>query len=106
MRFCGSGFGKQRPDKVPDVHIKSWDHINPGTDMVICNNIFDRGARDLLHVACEDAASMPEIRRNVFIQQKGAGFARLGVIPTSSIPYTEEAIAQSGLTDNVYYSVE
>ena len=106
MRFCGSGFGKQRPDKGPDVHIKSWDHINPGCDMVFRSNIFDRGAHDLLHIACEDAASMPEISRNVFIQQEGAGFARLGVIPTSSVRYTEEDITKSGLTDNVFYSVE
>lgn len=106
MRFCGRGFGKQRPDKGPDVHIKSWDHINPGDDMIFEANIFDRGEHDLIHIAAENASSLPVLRRNVFIQPIGAGFARFGVIPTESLPYTEESITGLGLEDNVYYSVE
>lgn len=107
MRYSGYGFGKQRPDKTPDCHIKSWDHVNTADDMIFENNIFDRSAHCMLHIACEKAECMPKIRRNIFIQNEGGNFARLGTNPTSVLPYTDDGIASQNYTDNdnVYYVI-
>lgn len=102
MRRCGYGFGSQRPDKGPDVHIKSWDHFNDADDMIFENNIMDSSAHMLIHIAADDEKCIPEIRNNVFIQKYGAGFARTGKTPTKALPYTEEGT--SVLSDNnVFY---
>lgn len=106
MRSSGYGFGKQRPDKGPDCHIKSWDHFNSADDMIYENNIFDGGAHCLLHISCEDEAWMPQIRRNVFVGGQGSDFARLGAYPTSVIPYTDDGIAGQKYVgdDNLFFT--
>ncbi len=105
MRNSGYGFGKQRPDKTPDCHIKSWDHFNSAEDMIYENNIFDTGAHCLLHIACAEDKWMPVIRRNVFIQRNGGDFARLGATPTAILPYREDGLADQTFVgeDNVFY---
>ncbi len=92
MRRCGYGFGNQRPNKGPDVHIKSWDHFNEADDMIIENNIMDCGAHQLIHIAAEYEKWLPVIKGNIFIQNCGGDFARLGAVPTKVIPYTDEGI--------------
>ena len=108
LRNSGYGFGKQRPDRGPDCHIKSWDHFNSADDMIYENNIFDCGAHCLLHIACEDDAWMPVIRRNLFVQKSGGDFARLGAYPTAVLPYTEDGITEQKFVgeDNIFYVTE
>lgn len=105
MLRSGFGFGKQRPDKGHDCHIKSWDHFNSADDMIFENNIFDSGYHYLLHIACEKTEWMPIIRRNLFIQREGGYFARLGTAPTKVLPYTEDGIASQAFVgeDNLFF---
>lgn len=108
LRNSGYGFGKQRPDKTPDCHIKSWDHFNSAEDMIYENNIFDSSAHCLLHIACEDERWMPVIRRNVFVQRHGGDFARLGAYPTAILPYCEDGLAEQKFVgeDNAFFVKE
>lgn len=105
LRRSGYGFGKQRPDKGPDCHIKSWDSLNCGDDMIYENNIFDGGAHCLLHIACGNETWMPVIRKNIFIQREGGDFARLGAYPTEVLPYTQDGIASQKFVgeDNLFF---
>jgi len=107
MRFTGMGFGNQRPDKYREAHIKSWESFNSGEDMIIENNIMDRSSRCLLHIAGKKAEWMPIVRKNIFVQNAGNEFARLGVSPTDILHYTEEDIASQSYVgeDNLFYSI-
>jgi len=105
MRFAGYGFGRQRPDKGPDAHIKSWDHMNTSENVEIYGNIFQRSRHMMLHIACDKAESMPVIRNNIFLQTEGGSFGRVGLIPTKDIPYCDSAVSEQIITDesNTFY---
>lgn len=78
MLNAGYGFGSQRPDQGPDAHIKSWDSMNFGTDMVYENNIMYRSKHMMLHIATADIKYMPVFRGNIFVQEEGYEFGKLG----------------------------
>lgn len=105
MRFAGYGFGRQRPDKSPDAHIKSWDHMNTAENVEIFDNIFQRSRYMMLHIACDDADCMPIVRNNIFLQTEGGSFGRIGAIPTADLPYTDEAVSSQAYVDdsNIFY---
>jgi len=108
MRFAGEGFGKQRPDPFTECHIKGWDHYNCADNMIYENNIMDRSTYCLLHIGCYNENWMPIIRRNIFIQNNGAAFAKLGATPTTLKPYTETTIENEKFvdSDNVFYVID
>ena len=78
MLNAGYGFGSQRPDKTPDAHIKSWDSLNFGTDMVYENNIMFRSKHMMVHIATADVKYMPVVRHNIFVQDEDGKFGRIG----------------------------
>ena len=107
MRYSGYGFGKQRPWRSTTAcHIKSWDHQNTAEDMIYEGNIMDCSGHALIHATCEEERSMPIIRRNIFIQNRGGKFAKLGTkLPAEFIYYTEEGINSQTYIgeDNEFY---
>lgn len=92
MRYAGYGFGDQRPDKANAAHIKSWDLENRSRNMVIKDNVFDRGKYGLLHIAAEKKEWLPALTGNTYIQNLDSDLGRLGVLPAKvySFYQTEE----------------
>lgn len=82
MRFAGYGFGSQRPDKDTPAHIKSWDTNNSSENFIIENNIFDRSAYMVVHIAAADEQSLPSLRGNVYVQSEHGQLGRYGTLPT------------------------
>jgi hypothetical protein len=72
-RFAGYGWGWQRPNKR-SMHIQSWKSINPAENFIITGNIFDRSKDDLIYIAAAKEAHLPEIKNNIYIQNKGGKF--------------------------------
>ncbi len=69
LRRAGFGWGKQRPDRKSSAHIKSWGfHYNKASDFTIRDNIFDRGAVELINIEAEQKDWLPSLRRNTYIQ--------------------------------------
>lgn len=87
-RFAGYGWGDQRPDKTEPAHIKSWDHMNPAENFVIENNIFDRSKYMLIHIGAYDAASLPSMKGNTYIQTLDGQLGRYSVSPTYLMMYS------------------
>ena len=101
-RFAGFGFGEQRPDKGSAAHIKSWDHYNRSDDFIIENNIFDRSRHMTIHISAFDAAWLPALKNNTYIQHRDftGTLGRFGTAPTENIPYTDdvgEYLAANGI---------
>lgn len=105
LRFAGYGFGRQRPDKGEDAHIKSWDSMNTAANVEIYDNIFQRSRHMMLHIACDKAEGLPIIRNNLFLQTEGGRFGRIGVVPTADISYTYDAVSGQSYTydENTFY---
>ena len=93
MRYCGFGFGAQRPDTGSAAHIKGWDHHNPlDENFKVENNVFDRSRYMLVHVAATKKEWLPEFNKNIYIQYLGeptSTLGRVGTVPTTLTDYTE-----------------
>ena len=104
---AGYGFGKQRPNKSPDAHIKGWDAMNMlEGEFVIENNIFLRSKYMMLHIGTMDTAYLPTVRNNVFAQLDGGQFGRFDKAPTALLMYTDETISRSEFADNEFYVIQ
>jgi len=88
-RFVGLGWGDQRPNKEQAAHIKGWDRMNPAENFVIENNIFDRSKYMILHIGASDAASLPEMKNNTYIQFPDEKFGRFGLVPTKVVMFDQ-----------------
>ncbi len=107
MRFAGYGFGKQRPEKGTDAHIKSFECENTTKNLEIFGNIFYRSRYMMIDSASESARTAPVIRSNVFFQTEHGSFGNLGFGSSDSIPYTSDAIEKQDFCDegNIYYAL-
>ncbi len=100
MRLAGYGFGKQRPEKGTDAHIKSFECENTTKNMEIFGNIFYRSRHMMIDSASEGPANSPLIRSNIFLQTEHGSFGNLGFGSSDAIPYTSEAIEKEGFSEN------
>ncbi len=107
MLNCGYGFGQQRPDKTRDAHIKSWDSLNLGSDMVYENNIFCRSRYNMLHISSHEEACLPTFRHNLLIQDKKHPLGFLGTNGSAQLPFTSKGISAQGIAgdDNDFYTI-
>lgn len=105
MRYCGFGWGNQRPNKGSQAHIKGWDHDNPAVGFDIYNNIFDRSTNWMIHCGYDLIESEPKIYGNTFIQYKDGMFGRYMLNPTKVMPYNSYMLADERLLDNTFYFV-
>lgn len=107
MRFAGYGFGKQRPEKGTDAHIKSFECENTTKNMEVFGNIFHRSRYMMIDSASDTPHTSLSIRSNMFLQTEHGSFGNLGFGSSDSIPYTNDAIEKQGFKDegNTYYTL-
>ncbi len=77
-RRTGMGWGAQRPDKETPAAVKSWVNYNRAEDFRICNNVFDRSTRDLLNISAQEAAWLPTLQNNVYVQYRDGVGGKIG----------------------------
>lgn len=79
LRLAGYGWGNQHPEPAWGAHLKSWwMHYNKAENFIIRNNIFDRSDANLINVVAGDAAWLPQMENNTYIQYLGADGGRIG----------------------------
>ncbi|MBQ8509647.1 MAG: right-handed parallel beta-helix repeat-containing protein [Clostridia bacterium] len=101
---AGYGWGAQRPDKTPDAHIKSWDHMNTlKGDFIIENNLMMYSNHMMLHLGVYDEKDLPIVRNNTFVQTMGGQFGRCAKVPTSMLMYTHEIANLPAFASNDFY---
>lgn len=101
MRFCGYGWGNQRPDKGAQSHIKGWDHANPAEDFEIYDNIFDRSTNWMIHCGYTTEEFAPYFHDNTFIQFYDGLFGKYNTNPTgAAVPYGNAMLIDSRLFEN------
>ena len=105
LRFAGRGWGKQRPDGSHCANIKGWDHYNKAYNFRIEKNIMQQSNWMMVHTGFDAPEDACVYEDNLFVQQEGAGFARIGPEPATSMDYTDEAIARPEFVNNTYYKL-
>lgn len=78
LRFSGFGWGQQRHNTDTPAHIKGWNYENTARNFRIHDNLFDRAAYRMLHLAVKEPESLPEMSRNVYVQHVGATLGQCG----------------------------
>ena len=79
MRYSGFGWGMQRHNTDTPAHIKGWNYINTAREFSVCGNIFVFAAKRMIHIAADEASSLPRMQGNTYIQSKGAVLGIFGV---------------------------
>ncbi len=106
MRYCGFGWGDERPDKSAAAHIKSWDHQNHAEGFDIEDNILIRSKYMMLHIGAEKEESLPALAGNCFVQFKGGSLGRYRANPTELRPYSTEATSEEAMLGNEFYILD
>ncbi len=91
-RFAGYGFGWQRPNKVARHIQGGWlgsKRKYPAENYVIEGNIFDRSIDTLISIAALDAAHLPVMKNNTYIQYAGGRFGYYGIEYAKYIDFDE-----------------
>ena len=114
MRDAATGYCRQRPDLGPGAHIKSWRYTggsdrNRAAGFVISDNVLS-GSRDMLIEVSsglfnpDGSDSMPLMRGNVFIGEKGQRFGVLNQGKAAELKYDENIVKNLGsrFADNVF----
>ena len=78
IRRGGCGWGQQRHNFHTPALIKGWSFTNPARHFIIRNNVFDRCAYRLLHLVARDAASVPTLEGNTYIQYADGTLGQYG----------------------------
>ena len=105
MRFAGYSFGRQRPEKGTDAHIKSFECENTTKNLEIFGNIFYRSRHMMIDSVSYTPHAISSIRANIFLQTEHGSFGNFDFGSSDAIPYMSDAIEKQGLGDcgNTYY---
>ncbi len=101
-RFAGYGWGWQRPNKR-SMHIQSWQTINPAENFIITGNIFDRSIDDLIYIDAAKEAHLPELKNNIYVQNKGGKFGMVNGNYNQHYPFDlniENLLKQKGIDES------
>ncbi len=78
IRLSGYGWGQQRHNYHTPALIKGWSYKNTARNFVICNNIFDRCAYQMLHLVAQKDEYCAKLNGNTYIQNAGGMIGKLG----------------------------
>jgi hypothetical protein len=112
MRDAATGYCRQRPDRGQGAHIKSWrftGNRNRAAGFVIKDNVMSGSGDMLVEISSglfnpDGSDSMPEMKGNVFIGEKGQRFGVLNQGKGTELKYDETIVKNLGsrFADNVF----
>ena len=94
LRRSGYGWGQQRHNTDTPAHIKGWSYENTADHFRIHDNLFDRAGQRMLHLVAKEAASLPRLARNVYVQTLGGKLGQYGANESAEppvLPFGERA---------------
>ena len=79
IRYCGDGFGNQRPNPGTAAAIMGFYHENVFKNYTVKDNIFIKSIDNLLHFTSEYRDTLPVCDRNAYVQVKDRKLGYCGV---------------------------
>ena len=99
IRYCGDGFGNQRPNPGTAAAIMGFYHENVFKNYTVKNNIFIKSIDNLLHFTSEYKDTLPKCEGNTYVQAKGLKLGYCGA--KAGIRYDFDMTAETTI-NNVF----